>query len=73
MKNKQQDYEKLVEMSINDIYRTINLLDYPYHENYYKLTRTDLSRHSNITIPQQIHFTGKLEDNGATMFSMTEK
>ena len=36
VKNKQA-YEKLIEMSRNDDYRTGNLLDYLYHQKYYKL------------------------------------
>ena len=48
-------------MSRNDYYTTGNLLDYLYHQNYYKLIGTDLSRQKNTNIPQQISFTGKLE------------
>ena len=45
IKNKQQAYEKLIEMSINDYYYTTgNLLDYLCHQKYYKLVGIDLSR-----------------------------
>ena len=45
IKNKQQAYEKLMEMSINDYYYTTgNLLDYLCHQKYYKLVGIDLSR-----------------------------
>ena len=45
-----------------------------YHQKYYKLLGTDLSRKNNVSIPQQINFTGKLEeDDDATMFFITEK
>ena len=37
VKSKQEEYEKLIEMSRNDDYTTGNLLDYLYHQNYYKL------------------------------------
>ena len=37
VKNKQEGYGKLVEMSRNDNYTTVNLLDYLYHQKYYKL------------------------------------
>ena len=61
--------EKLIKMSRNDDYTTGNLLDYLYHQSYYKLTGIDLSRQANTNIPEQINFTGKLEeDDGATMF-----
>ena len=56
-------------MSRNDEYTTGNLLDYLYHQKYYKLMGIDLSRRTNTNISQQIYFTGKLEeDNGAAMF-----
>ena len=58
-------------MSRNDDYTTVNLLDYFYHQNYYKLAGIDLLRQGNMSIPQQINFTGKLqEDHGGTMFSL---
>ena len=44
MKNTRKAYEKLVEMPRNDDYTTGNVLDFSYHQNYYKLIGTDLSR-----------------------------
>ena len=56
-------------MSKNDDYATGNLLDYLYHQNYYELICTDLSRQTNSNIPQEIDFKGILEKNyGVTMF-----
>ena len=61
-------------MSRNDDYTTGNLLDYLYHQNYYRLIGIDLSRQTNTNIPQQVIFIGKLEeDDGATMFFIAEK
>ena len=40
--NKQDAYEKLVEMSRKNDYTTRNLLDYLSQQNYYKLINTDL-------------------------------
>ena len=61
-------------MSRNDDYTTGNLLDYFYHQNYYKLIGIDLSWQTNKSIPQQINFVGKLEENdGAVMFFIAEK
>ena len=61
-------------MSRNDDYTTGNLLDYLYHQHYYKLIGIDLSRQANTNIPQQINFIGKLEeDDGPTMFLIAEK
>ena len=74
VKNKQKVYEKLTEMSRNDNYTTGNLLDYLYHQKYYKLIGTDLSRQTNTSIPQQINFVEKLEeDDGATTIFIAEK
>ena len=39
VRNKQEAYEKTYEMSRNDDYTTGNLLDYLYHQKYYKLIR----------------------------------
>ena len=53
---------------------TGNLLDYLYHQNYCKLIVIDLSRQTNTSIPQQINFVGKLEDDyDAIMFFIAEK
>ena len=74
VKNKQEEYEKLVEMSRNNNYTTGNLLNYLYHQKYYKLIGTDLSRQTNISIPQQIKLVAKLEEeDGAIMFFVSEK
>ena len=59
VKNKQEAYEKLVEMSKYTDYTTANLLDYLYHQNYYKLIGIDLSSLKNTSISQQINFVGK--------------
>ena len=56
-------------MTKNDDYTTRNLLDYLYHLKYYKIISIDLSRQKDTSIPEQINFVGKLEeDDGATMF-----
>ena len=74
VKNKQEAYEKLNEMSRSDDYTPGNLLDLSYHQHYYKLIGTDLSRETNTIIPQQIYFIIKLEeDDGATMLVIDEK
>ena len=69
VKNKQEAYEKLIEMSKNDDCTTGNLLDYLYHQYYYKLISIDFSRQTNTSIPQKINFVETLEqDDGATFF-----
>ena len=72
VKNKQEEYEKLIKTSINDT--TGNLLDYLYHQKYYKHIGIDLSKQANTSIPQQINFNEKLEeDDGATTLFVSEK
>ena len=71
VKNKQEAYKKLIEMSRNGGYTKGNLLDHLYHQNYYKLIGVALSRQKNMSIPQQIKFVVKLEeDEGGVMFLM---
>ena len=61
-------------LSKNDDYTTRNLLDFSNHQNYYKLIGIDLSRQANTSIPQQVNFVGKLEqDDGVAMFFIAEK
>ena len=60
-------------MSRNGDYTTRKLLDYLY-QKYYKLIVIDSSKQRNTSIPQQVNFVEKLEeDNGAKMFFITEK
>ena len=60
-------------MSRNNDYTTKNLLDYLYHQNYYKLIGIDLSRQTNTSIPQQINFRGKSEEYDGATFFVSEK
>ena len=77
IKNKEETYEKIIEMSKNNDYTTGNLLDYKYFSNHYKLIAIDLSKQIELENPdlkQQINFIGKLEeDDGAAMFFIIEK
>ena len=68
MKNKQEVYGKRIEMSRNDDQTTGNLLDYLYHQKYFKPIGIDLSRQVNINILQQINFTDKLEEDDGAIF-----
>ena len=63
-------------MSENNDYTTSNLLDYEYFSKYCKLIAIDLSKQIGLENPdlkQQISFTGKLEDDEATIFFIIEK
>ena len=46
---------------------------YQNFKNSYKPIGLDLSRQKNTSIPQQIYFVGKLEQDGVTMFFVAEK
>ena len=75
VKNKEETYEKIIEISKNSDYTTGNLLDYEYFKDHYKLIAIDLSKQSeleNSDIKQQINFMGRVEQN-ATMFFIIEK
>ena len=73
VKDKEEAYGKPVEMSRNNDDTTENLLDYLHHQKYYELIAKDLLKRTNTTIPQQINFTVKLEDDGATMLFFSKK
>ena len=53
-------------MSRNDDYTTGNLLDFWYHQSYYKPIDLNLSRQTNANISQQTNFTENVF-TGATM------
>ena len=66
VKNKEEAYEKIIEISKNNDYTTGNLLDYEYFSKHYKLIAIDLSKQTQLEDPdlkQQINFIGKLEND----------
>ena len=75
VKNEEEAYEKIIDISKNNGYTTGNLLDFPYFKENYKLIAIDLSKQTKLKDLQQINFIGKLEgqNNGATMFFKIEK
>ena len=74
VKNDEEAYEKIIDMSNNNDYTNGNLLDYAYYKKHYKLIAIDLSKQTKLKDPQQINVIGKLLRNtGATMFFITEK
>ena len=53
VKNEEEAYEKIIEMSNNNDYRTGNLLDFAsFKKKKYKLIAIDLSKQTNIKDPQ---------------------
>ena len=75
VKNKEEAYEKIIEMSNNNDYTIGNLLDCAYFKENYRLIATDLSKQTKLNNPQQINYIGKLENqvHGATMFFFSSK
>ena len=75
VKNEEEAYEKIIEMSRNNDNTSANLLDFDYFKENYRLIAIDLSKKNKLKDPQQINFIGKLEgqDNGATTFFVIKK
>ena len=74
VKNEEEAYEKIIEMSNNNDYTTGYLLDFAYFKKNYKLIAIDLSKLTKLKDPQQINFIGKRSKNtGATMIFIIEK
>ena len=80
IKTEEEPYEKIIDISKNDEYKTGNLLDYDYFKKYYKLIAIDLSKQQvlqeNEDLIQQINFIGRLDINAnasANVFIIIEK
>ena len=76
VKNKEEAYEAIIEMTKNNDNTTGNLLDYEYFKDHYQLIATDSCKQIELENPdlkQQINFIGRLEENNATMFFVIEK
>ena len=76
IKTEEEAYEKIIDISRNNEYKTGNLLDYDYFKKHYKLIAMDLSKQQvlqeNEDLIQQINFIGRLE-NAANIFIIIEK
>ena len=74
VKNREEAYEKITEMSNNNDYTSGNLLDFGYLKKKKKLIAIDLSKQTKLEDLQQINFVGKLEkDHGLTMLFVIKK
>ena len=62
-------------MNNNNEYTTVNLLDFAYYRENYRLLAIGLSKQTKIKDLQQFNFIGKIEgqNNGVTMFFIIEK
>ena len=70
VKNEEEAYQEIIEMSRNNDYTTGNLLDFVYFKENYNLIVTGLSKQAELKDSQQINFIGKIENesHGATFF-----
>ena len=76
VKNKDEAYKKIFEISKSDYYTTGILLDHEYFSKHYKLIVIDLSKQTELENPnfkQQINFIGKLADDQTTTCFIIEK
>ena len=76
VKNREEAYETIIEISKKNDCTTGNLLDYEYFSKHYKLIAIDLRKQielENSDLKQQINLIGELEDGRATMFFIIEK
>ena len=76
VKNKEEAYEKIIEMSRNNDYTTGKLLGYEYFSKHYKLIAIHLRRQielENRDLKHQINFIGKLKKGKATTLFIIEK
>ena len=48
IKNEEENYEKIIELSKNNNYTTGNLLDFPYSKENYRLIAIDLSKQTKL-------------------------
>ena len=75
IKNKEEAYEAIIEMSKKNDYTTGNLLDYEYFSKHHKLIAIDLGKQTeleNLDLKQQIDLIGMLEED-ARIFFINEK
>ena len=75
VKNQEEAYQKIIDMSNNNDYMTGNLLDFAYFKENYRLIPIDLSKQTKLKDPQQINFIEKIEgqNNEVTMFFIIER
>ena len=74
VKNEEEAYEKIIEVSNHNDYTTDNLLDFAWFKKNYRLIAIDLRKQTSLKNPEQISFIGKLLNrHGATMFFILEK
>ena len=69
VKNKEEAYEAIIEMSKNNDYTTGNLLDYEYFSKHCKLMVTDLSKQIELENPDLKNI---VEEKEETFFDFSQ-
>ena len=75
IKNGEEIYHQIIEIGWNNDYMTGNLLDCEYFSKHFKLIAIGLSKQIELENPdlkQQIAFTGRLEEDRATLLFIIE-
>ena len=62
VKNEEEAYKKIIDMSNNNDYTTGNLLDFAYFKRNYRLIAINLKKRTKLKDPQKISFIGKLSN-----------
>ena len=75
VKNEDESYKKIIEMSNNNDYTTDKLIDFANFKENYNLIAIHLSKQTKLRDPQKINFIEKLENQAhrVTMFFIIEK
>ena len=74
VKNEEQAYKEIINMSNNNKYTTGNLLDFVYFKKNCRLIAIDLSKQTKSKGLKQINFIGKLKkDDGALSLKNQKK
>ena len=74
VKNEEEAYKEIINMSNNNKYTTGNLLDFVYFKKNCRLIVIDLSKQTKLKGPKQINFIGKLKkDDGALSLKNQKK
>ena len=73
VKNEEEAYEKIIDMSNSNDYTTGNLFDISYFKENYRLIATDLSKQTKLKDPQQINFIGNFLEEVEQQCSLSLK
>ena len=73
VKDAEEAYEKIIEISNNNDYTAGNLLNFAYFKNHYKLIAVGLSKQTKLKDPQPTTNWKAVKNTGATFLFIVEK